>query len=100
MNIADNKNQFLESLFKPIEGKTYDGYIEKVTRTGRKAGVHFWARNKEYTVTPRGVLASRSKDEKGQTWYSYTLGVFKSYSAECDFCSDMLHRFEIERIHG
>lgn len=95
LSIADNKAAFQEALFKPVNGRTHDGYIVRATKTH----VDFWARGKDYTITRRGVLAIRTKQEDGRTWYSYGTGTLhKSFMAECEFCDAMLSKFNIQKL--
>lgn len=44
--IVESQSAFLDSLFKPIEGKTADGYVVKRT----KNTCVVWLHGKEYTI--------------------------------------------------
>ncbi len=90
INIAKNKDEFLNSLFKPVDGKTYDGYIIRRTKTG----VRLFMFGDEFHVNKHAVLCSTMKLPNGKTWYSYApfhvtdrIGTY----SECDtFCRNIL----------
>lgn len=67
LKIANNENEFINSLFNP-DG-TCSGYIQKVN----KHKIDLWILNKEYTINKFGVLCLRTKLDNGKTWYSYQL---------------------------
>jgi len=90
LNLADSETAMLN-------GTNYDGFIRKV----KKYQIDFFARGKEYTITRRGIIASRTKLADGKTWYSYQIDdLCESYSAEVDFAADMLRKYGIAKLPG
>lgn len=97
MNLANKESQMLESLFKPVSGRTYDGFIRKVKRTS----IDFWARGKEYTITRRGLVVARSRTPDGKTWYQYQIDdLFPTLSLEHEFASAMLEKHGIAKLQA
>lgn len=100
INLANNQSAMLDSLFTPVNGKTYDGYIEKVT----KNKIDFWARGKHYTINKHGVICRRSWPLKEQgdnrTFYQCQIdNLCGGYMAERDFANAMLEKYGITRTY-
>ena len=95
MMIANNQDDMLKSLFKPVDGSTFDGFIRKVKRTS----VDFWARGKEYTITQRGLIVARSKSPDGKVLFQHQIdGLFRTRSLEHEFAEQMLKKHGISLI--
>jgi len=89
--ITRDKASFLESLFKPINGKTADGYVSKRL----KNRIVVWLAGKEYTVNAHKVWCNMTKLANGQTWYSHAvidehLNKYLGYMAQYEAASTLL----------
>lgn len=85
--IAQNKDQFVNSLFSPVNGKTYDGYITRKSKTR----IDFFALGSDYCINNNGVICSKRKLDNGKTWYSYanTVDWFDGYAQEQEWIKEM-----------
>lgn len=69
--IAKDKSAMLDTLFKPVDGRTADGYIERVQAGKRNRGIKLWVNNETYVLNFDGVFCFATKLPDGRTWYSY-----------------------------
>lgn len=85
--IAENEAQFINSLFSPINGKTYDGYITRKSRTK----VDFFVFGSDYCINKHGVICSKRKLENGKTWYTIanTAGWFDGCKQEQEWIAQI-----------
>ena len=85
--MAQNKDQFINSLFCPINGRTYDGYIAR----RYKNRIDFFAFGSDYCINKHGVILSKRKLEDGQTWYTIanTQSWFKGYAQEQEWIMEI-----------
>jgi len=96
LTIAKNAAEYIDSLFHPIDGRTYDGHIVKV----KKNSIDLWIRGKDYTLNAYNVLAVRSKGADGKTWYHYQVDdLFGSRTTEREWGETMLAEHGIKRRH-
>ena len=66
--IARSKALMLESLFKPVDGRTASGYVRKVLPSG-KVKLHIMG--EDFTLNNDHVFCLETKQANGSTWYSY-----------------------------
>jgi hypothetical protein len=68
LKFARNLTAFTDCLFRPYEGGTCDGYIDRVLKSNQ---VRLFFRGETYVLNQENVFCLATKMENGKTWYSY-----------------------------